>query len=573
MDIATKGLVEEFIRENSLQKIKDVSTQFEHFSSYALISENFQDAIDTTEIVVGSDGEYGVDGIAIVINDLLVDSSSEIDDIAKVSNSMSASIYIIQSETSIGFDLQKFGHFGSCVLDIFLGRYVAPSGSAISEKMKLIQHLYAHTSKFRHGNPQCYLFYATTGTYKEDAKWGARRESITQSLWDTNLFSRVKVDCVGAQRLQKSYIRSKNAVSRDILFDKRTALPEMPGVTEAYIGVVLAEEFLKLIEDDQNEIMRGVFYDNIRDWQDYNEVNSEMKATLDDENKRELFGLLNNGVTIIARQVRPTGNRFTIEDYQIVNGCQTSNVMHRSREKVIGKNVYIPVRLVSTVSDEVTIGITRATNRQTSVSQEELLAVSDFQKKLEMFFASYSQPDNSAQSKLYYERRSRQYNAELGIEKVRVVSVTTLIRVFSAMFLGTPHRTTRSYKNLLGNIGKEIFGADHKLEPYYACAFSAYRLEYFFRNQTIDVKYKPARYQILLAVRLFVLGPHLSSMNSKDAAKEAAHLAQCAWNINVFEKIVRRACDLIELLSNGQMDRDFLHTEDFTKLLFLSFHE
>jgi hypothetical protein len=34
--------------------------------------------------------------------------------------------------------------------------------------------------------------------------------------------------------------------------------------------------------------------------------------------------LMNNGVTIIARHLQPTGNRFHIEDFQIVNGCQTS---------------------------------------------------------------------------------------------------------------------------------------------------------------------------------------------------------------------------------------------------------
>ena len=37
--------------------------------------------------------------------------------------------------------------------------------------------------------------------------------------------------------------------------------------------------------------------------------------------------LLNNGVTIVADSISKTGDTFTIEDYQIVNGCQTSHVL------------------------------------------------------------------------------------------------------------------------------------------------------------------------------------------------------------------------------------------------------
>lgn len=65
----------------------------------------------------------------------------------------------------------------------------------------------------------------------------------------------------------------------------------------------------------------------MRDWQDYNPVNSEMKQTLASDTLRARFALMNNGVTIIAKTLRTTGNRFYIEDYQIVNGCQTSHVL------------------------------------------------------------------------------------------------------------------------------------------------------------------------------------------------------------------------------------------------------
>ncbi|WP_446719262.1 AIPR family protein, partial [Herbaspirillum sp. C7C2] len=45
----------------------------------------------------------------------------------------------------------------------------------------------------------------------------------------------------------------------------------------------------------------------------------------------ELFCVLNNRVTIVATSLTPAGNHFTLRDYQIVNGCQTSNVLHGSQ--------------------------------------------------------------------------------------------------------------------------------------------------------------------------------------------------------------------------------------------------
>jgi hypothetical protein len=71
------------------------------------------------------------------------------------------------------------------------------------------------------------------------------------------------------------------------------------------------------------EVLSSIFYDNVRHWQEWNAVNREIKNTLESPNKK-LLPLLNNGVTIVAKRVNPTGDKFLIEDYQIVNGCQTS---------------------------------------------------------------------------------------------------------------------------------------------------------------------------------------------------------------------------------------------------------
>jgi len=55
-------------------------------------------------------------------------------------------------------------------------------------------------------------------------------------------------------------------------------------------------EFLKLITDEDGEIQKSLFYDNVRDFQGSNPVNSEIAATLNSSDTAGNFVLLNNGI-------------------------------------------------------------------------------------------------------------------------------------------------------------------------------------------------------------------------------------------------------------------------------------
>ena len=94
-----------------------------------------------------------------------------------------------------------------------------------------------------------------------------------------------------------------------------------------------------------------------------------------------------------------------------MNGCQTSHVLFDQRAN-LDDTVLIPLRIIATRDEELIAAIVKATNRQTAVKEEQLLALNDFQKKLEAFFASFAEG-----RRLFYERRSRQYNTVPGIEK------------------------------------------------------------------------------------------------------------------------------------------------------------
>ena len=409
----------------------------------------------------------------------------------------------------------------------------------------------------RGGTRPVELYYVTTGKWVGDQTLEARRKTAVDDLRSTQLFRDVEFHCLGAEGIQKLYAQTKNAISREFIFKDRVELPAIPGA--GLLGFIPASEFLTLAKDEDGDLLQSIFYDNVRDWQDYNAVNTEIKETIEGESKSR-FVLMNNGITIIARTLHSVTSRFHIEDFQIVNGCQSSHVLFDQREK-LDETVAIPLRLIVTQDEGVIESVIKATNRQTEVKNEQFFAITDFAKQLESFFQSFDES-----KKLFYERRARQYD-RLAVEKTRIVAPKNLIRAFAAMFLGEPHRTTRSYAGLASQVGKEIFVEGHKLDPYYVAAFALYKLEYAFRSQKIDAKYKPARYHILLATRLLAAHAALPRMNSREMERYCKELMTVLWDQSKADELLAKAANAVNAIAQGNFHRDNIRTQPFTENL------
>lgn len=282
-----------------------------------------------------------------------------------------------------------------------------------------------------------------------------------------------------------------------------------------------------------------------------------MKQTLESAN-RERFVLMNNGVTVIARSITQLGSEFQIKDFQIVNGCQTSHVMFDQKQNDLD-SVCIPLRLIVTEDDDVKESIIKATNRQTELKPEQLYALTDFARALELFFKAYDMP-----YQLYYERRDCQYDRFPDIEKTRIVTPTALIKAFGAMFLDEPTRVTRNYKSIRDLVGEQIFKEGHRLESYYAAAWASYRLEFLFRTQRLDSSFKAARYHILTALRYLINSQQRPQLGSIDMKKRADEIIDILWDQTTAEDYLNRAALTVKQVveeSGEDFDRDHIRTE------------
>ena len=89
---------------------------------------------------------------------------------------------------------------------------------------------------------------------------------------------------------------------------------------------------------------------------------------------------------MIARTLRALRrDRFQIEDFQIVNGCQTTHVLFDCRDQA-DNSLLIPLRIVATQDEDVVKSIIRGTNRQTKVEDDQFFALTDFAEQLEDYF-------------------------------------------------------------------------------------------------------------------------------------------------------------------------------------------
>lgn len=361
-----------------------------------------------------------------------------------------------------------------------------------------------------------------------------------------------------ARELQRRYQGLRTGAEREFTFQNRVALPEISRVSESHLGYIGATDFLNVLTDDDGNLMSTVFYENVRDFQgEGNSVNAEIAATLTGDSRSQ-FPLMNNGVTIIAKAMRQTGTKFVIQDFQVVNGCQTCNVLWAHRAD-LDESVLVPLRLISTDDEDVIVDIIRATNRQTEVKEEQFYATSDYLKQLEMYFES-----TPIDRRLYLERRSKQH-ANAPIERTRIVPFNSLVRSFASVVLNEPHRATRNYKQVLERIPDDLLNPSHKPALYLASASALYRLDFLFRNNVLDRRFSPAKYHLLLATRLLIAPKLPRHLNGREAETWAKKLVDTYWDPAKSEELFKKAASDIDTLAAGDLSRDQIRTLPFTE--------
>jgi hypothetical protein len=557
LDQITKALVSEFLSDAGMASTTS-DVDFERFVAHVVVSPHIEAAIDYENVMTGAGGDTGLDVIAVVVNGELITDPDEIDELAANSTTLDVHYLFAQAKTSTSFSASEITKIAYGVKDFFADSPTMTRNSVVQAASELSHRVLGHARLFRNDNPTCSVYYATAGRWTDDDDLSARVAVAERDLDALNLFSQISFMPVDARAIQRRFHALKTGIEREFTFLNRIALPDIDRVAESHLGFIPAVDLLAVLADEDENVLSTVFYENVRDYQgDANVVNAGMRDTLI-SNSRSLFPLMNNGITIIAKGMRQTGTRFLIQDFQVVNGCQTCNVLWDNRT-ALDESVLVPLRLISTEDEDAILDIIRATNRQTEVREEQFFATSDYLKKLELYFET-SPPDR----RLFLERRSKQY-ANSSVERTRVVPFNNLVRSFTSIVLNEPHRATRNYKQVLDRIPDDVLNPDHKPSIYLASASSLYRLEFLFRNSLLDRRFSPAKFHLLLATRLLIDSNNPAQLNGRDAERWGLKLLDAYWDQSRAEKLFTQAASDIEKLAAGDLSRDRIRTLPFTE--------
>ena len=381
-------------------KEKNLSVAFEHFCNYCIFSHKYPEAYITDgmfyqAVHTGKGGDFAVDGILIIINDTPVTTLTQAKELISAQKRFTANFLFVQAKTSATFDSGEMLKVGYGIKKFFTDKDIC-ANQEVKEFKLIADYVFENSVNFVE-NPTCSIYYVTTGKWTKDEFLIKLIEEERKNIELLNYFSDVKYTPIDALHLQTIYKEINNSITRQVVIPKIVAFPEIDGVVQAYLGLIPFGEYIKLITDDSEGLLQGIFYDNVRGYLGENPVNKEIIATVENTEKYVQFPILNNGITIVTKTMNSSGDKFKLTDYQIVNGCQTSHVLYKCRDR-INTDMMIPIKIVNTISPELVNNVIRSTNRQTQVLDEAFESLKEFHKQLQEYYETYSGED-----RLYYE--------------------------------------------------------------------------------------------------------------------------------------------------------------------------
>lgn len=455
---------------------------------------------------------FGIDGIAIFVSERLVTTIEDVDAVIEGMKKFDVEFFFTQVKTSNQYNRNEIGDFLKGVRRFF--NFEECSIKEIESFWEVAKYIYTKSSKFK-SQPSLHMKFICLSPKEIDSQDVHLRDELDigiGGLRDLNLFNHVEnPEFIGIKEIMNLHSKVTSELEVSITLTKQPIpYPKDPfnKVKSGYYGLIKLDEFVKILtekNDDKVSLRKRIFDDNIRYYLGANEkieVNYNMKQQLSQESSY-LFGLLNNGVTIICDEIKLNSEELTLTNYQIVNGCQTSNVIFETLDQINRKeDIYLPIRLIATEDEDTKHNIIKATNSQTELKPEQLAALSSVQKALEVF---YNAKRSSNNFDLYYERRTEQYRDD-SIQKTKIINIPSQIKSTSALFFDLPHEVSGQY----GKVERQTRGLLFKdsdisyLNSYYISGLAWYRVDRFIQNSELGKKYRRARWHIIMLIKYYL---------------------------------------------------------------------
>jgi len=544
----------------------DEAIQFEKFCTYSILSSRYSSDFDLDEVTTGKSDE-GIDGISVVIDESSCLSSEDANSIFSTARrNHDVDIVFIQTKGGERFDLGDFLKFKRGILNFIKSENYNPKDEVLREKKEIFDIAISNVPKIRHGQPKLYAYYITTGLYQAPEEIEDARNEFEHELQALGYFYDVEIFIIGRDEITKLWVGTYSGTQASLTALSNAALPEIAGIDEAYLAVVKAADLVDrlLVTDDGN--LRGqVFEENVRAYLgDDNIVNQSISRTIVSPSASR-FPVLNNGITIVSPDVKLQGNVFHIKNFQIVNGCQTSNVLYENREHL--NDIMVNVKIVETQDEDVFAELVRATNSQSKVEDAQFLSLKPLIKRVEQYFNSIDAEEK--EKKLYFERREKQYVGQ-NIPAIRIYSLHNAAKCVTAMYCGRPELAFRYPKQMYEELGNVIFAENVKEIAFYSACLTMHRFNLLVSNSTIPQNMKRFKWHVLFLTKIILSGNKNLNLSSKELSQEATKVIGIMEKhgseaIDIFQKATE-ICQSLGEVTNDRLKRQAILGEMLAKI-------
>ena len=525
---SVKSLLDLYRKEHSGNDQRD-GVVFERMLTQAIIENDSPNSISNDEalldtICVDDYFDSGIDSICIRVNGHIVTSLDFLKFIIEKDKGIrTAEIILIQSKCKDKFDLKEISTF---ILGV--QNFLEPvSSRKLNAKVQLwfnikneILENVQYWTDMNHIDVR--LFYAAANaTWTNSSEVLGSFETLKKAAerFENGVYKIESPVFIDEKRLQKISVNENETYSAKLALQ---GTPLQLAGDDSVMGcaaIINATDLLGiLIDETTGNLKRGLFEENVRDYQGNTNVNQSIRETI--KNAPESFILRNNGITILANRLEyPNLNSVRITNPQIVNGCQTCSVIYYAHKEGLDlSKVQVFARIISTNETETINSIVSANNNQNMVHDMINEITKEYHKKLETYFREY---DDVAESRhVYYERRSKSLANE-NICAYQKCTFKTLIQSSVAVWFDAPYDAVDSEFRLLPKYKDQVFSDNHMEICYYASAslFSVFDLLVY--ENRIDSTWRSARPFICYLVKKNI-SPNSVSLNDNTASEALA---------------------------------------------------
>lgn len=484
--------------------------QFEGFTATLALNDVYPSLAagqnDPMGLTLSGGDEKGLDAIIIVINNAwIVRDEEDLKEVLEILRNMQEETikrvdYIfVQAKTSPKFSKQEMLNSLEGVEHFIAEIDPSTSNPNWKERHVVKEKLANIWSNVKESSIYLY-FFAQASEEIDDVVLKDLNDKINRmnknSFEDyTGKLTFIPCNLSATKKMYKKYSGSRQRA--DFRVDKLIPLPKISGIGDSYMTYIYLDEFLRIISTNPDSIKNGkdrlllsesVFEENVRSFQGAdNKVNSKILDTLKSQEGAKKFFVLNNGITMIADEVtcNYSTNDFTVVNFQIINGCQTSNMLYQYYNYLVNQDgmnleeklreVYIPLKIICVKNNDLTVEIVESTNNQTSIGSDQLYALSHVPREIQQFFNTV-RDENDGKQDMYYERRNNEYSYKSGVIKSRIITQDMMLSIYSATYMDLPHRSSRYSGRLKTEENlKIVFNRENHPIMYFAAAYAYIR--------------------------------------------------------------------------------------------------